>query len=195
MGREAWPWPHPICPLSLPDDDLAYHVAHELTHIVMRERGFPRTGRGRRYSEDSAEARVGGDIEEMVLHPSLHKLIEPFGFTWEFIQGRMISGALSGLTHSPVPEETTPWFFTWAIRYCELELELPAPEWTRLEGLYRARCPKVRELGSELVEIMRRVGWGAREQAIEAMVGVRDALGLKVEERVLVLDPVEDRAL
>ena len=47
---------------SLPDDDLSYHVAHELTHIVMKERGFPRSARGPQYPEDSAEARVGGDL-------------------------------------------------------------------------------------------------------------------------------------
>ena len=175
---------------SLPDDDLAYHVAHELTHIVLRQRGYPRTVRGRQYPQDSAEARIGGDLEEMVLHPALHTLMQPFRFRWDFIQGRMLDGASNGLTRSPAPDRGTPWFFTWAIRFCELQLELPARRWLRLEALYQERSPQVYELGTELVAIMRDVGWGSREQALEAMMRARDALGLKVDERVLVIDPV-----
>ena len=33
---------------KLPDDDLAYHAAHELSHILLRRRGFPYTARGTR---------------------------------------------------------------------------------------------------------------------------------------------------
>jgi hypothetical protein len=35
---------------------------------------------------------------------------------------------------------------------------------------------------------MRDVGWGTREQALEAMVRSRDALGMGIEDRVLVVD-------
>ena len=180
---------------SLPEDDLAYHLAHELTHIVLKERGFPRTGRGNQYPEDSAEARIGGDIDEMVSHPPLHKLMEPFGFKWDFIRRRMVQGALRGLRHSPVPEEGTPWFFTWAIRYCELNLELPTEEWLPLEKTYHHRSPRASELGRDLVAIMREVGWGSREQALEAMIRVRDTLGLGVEGRVLVIDQASGKVL
>jgi hypothetical protein len=88
---------------SLPEDDLAYHVAHELSHLALIERGFPRTSRGTGYPPGSAEARIGGDLEEMVIHPALHRLIEPFGFTWELIQHRMFEGAVNGLLPGPLP--------------------------------------------------------------------------------------------
>ena len=180
---------------SLPDDDLAYHVAHELTHVVLRERGFPRTGRGRGYPDGSAEEKVGGDLEEMVLHPVLETLLSPFGFKKDFIQERMLRGALDGLDRSPVPDRGTPWSFTWAIRYCELQLELPRVSWRRLEAAYRSRSVEVCDLGEELVVIMRDVGWGTRDQALEAMIRVRDALGLGVDDRVLVFDPVSGETL
>ena len=118
--------PHAPRWMSLPDDDLAYHVAHELTHMLMRERGYPKTVRGVGYPLDSAEARVGEDLEEMVLHPSLESILEPFGFTHDFIVGNMASGAMRGLRSAPVPEYGTPWHFTWAIRYCMLWMELPS---------------------------------------------------------------------
>ena len=38
---------------------------------------------------------------------------------------------------------------------------------------------------------MMRIGWGTREQAIEAMIETRDTLGLAVDARVLVIDPVD----
>ena len=173
---------------SLPDDDLAHHVAHELTHKLLRHRGYPKTGRGRRFHEDSAEARIGADLEEMVLHPPLDELMLPFGFKGDFIQARMLSSALTGLANSPAPELGTPWFFTWAIRYCGLQLELDGDRWCGLEEAYSRSSRRVSALGEELVTIMRDVGWGTREQALEAMVSVRDTLGLKVDDRVLVLD-------
>ena len=118
---------------ALPDDDLAYHVAHELTHLLLHRRAFPKTGRGRRFSEDSAEARIGASLDEIVLHPPLDELMLPFGFKRDFIQARMVSGALAGMANSPAPESGTPWFFTWAIRYSGLQLELDGEQWRRLE--------------------------------------------------------------
>ena len=50
-------------------------------------------------------------------------------------------------------------------------------------------------MGEELVAIMRDAGWGTREQALEAMVSVRDTLGLKVDDRVLVIDGLSGRIL
>ncbi|MCY4654010.1 MAG: hypothetical protein OXC95_12710 [Dehalococcoidia bacterium] len=181
--------------MSLPDDDLAYHVAHELTHQVLLNRKYPKTMRGMGYPPGSAEARVGEDLEEMVLHPSLEMILEPFGFTHEFILSRMAEGAMSGLASAPVPEYGTPWHFTWAIRYCLLKMELPLYLWTPIENIYLERAPDATALGRELLEIMFDVGWGSRKQALEAMTKTRDCLGLDVQDKVLVLDTTDGRIL
>ncbi len=173
----------------LPDDDLAYHATHELAHVLLRRRGFPHTARGRGYGPLTAEARIGGDIEEMVIHPALDALIMPLGFSKRSIQARMLRGALNGVRHNPPPASGTPWFYTWAIRYCELKLDLPPQDWRPLARLYEARSLAVCELGRDLLGIMHSVGWGTREQALRAMVEVRDTLGLSVDDRVLVIDP------
>ena len=175
--------------LSLPDPELAYHVAHELTHIVMTSRGYPKTVRGSRYSDDSAEAKIGGDLEEMVLHPALQHLLAPFGFERGFILERMASGALGGLRSSPVPDRGSPWSFTWAMRYAELRIDLPAYLWTPIETIYQERATGISSLGRELVEIMDEVGWRTRNETLEALIRCRDSLGLRVDDRVLVLDP------
>ncbi len=181
--------------MSLPDDDLAYHVAHELTHQVMLTRKYPKTMRGVGYPPGSAEARVGEDLEEMALHPSLETILEPFGFRHEFILSRMAEGAMGGLASAPVPEYGTPWHFTWAIRYCLLKMELPLYLWTPIENIYVERAPDATALGRELLEIMLEVGWGSRERALEAMTRTRDCLGLDVQDKVLVLDTASDRIL
>ena len=176
---------------ELPDDDLAYHVAHELFHIVQRQRDYPKTVRGRQYPPDSVEARIGADLEEMILHPPLEELLrDDMGFTNDFIRERMLRGALNGVASSPVPEYGTPWFTTWAIRYCELQIVLDADEWTRLRTVFTERSPQVARLGEEMTAIMSEVGWGTREQALRSLVGVRDSLGLQVNRIVLVMDPV-----
>ena len=181
--------------LSLPDDDLAYHVAHELTHQLMAARKYPKTMRGVGYPPDSAEARVGEDLEEMALHPSLEAILEPFGFRREFIMERMAEGAMGGLSSAPVPEYGTPWHFTWAIRYCLLRMELPRRLWTPIENIYVERAPEATALGRELLGIMLDVGWGSRELALEAMTRTRDCLGLDVQGKVLVLDAATGRIL
>ena len=182
--------------LALPDADFAYHIAHELFHIVQRGRGYPKTVRGRHYPPNSAEARIGADLEELILHPPLEALLrDELGFTNEFIRGRMLQGALNGVSGSPAPEYGTPWFTTWAIRYCELQFTLSDEEWAALEGVFTERSPQVARLGEEIAAIVREVGWGTREQALEALVGVRDSLGLKVNEIVLVMDPLTGEIL
>ena len=179
--------------MSLPDDDLAYHVAHELAHILLRARGYPKTMRGVGYPPDSAEARVGEDLEEMVLHPSLERVLAPFGFRRDFMLGVIASNAMAGLSSAPVPEYGSPWHFTWAIRFCMLQMELPPDAWSGLEALYFERAPTAASLGQELFDIMVSVGWGSRGRALEAMVRTRDALGLDVQDKILVLDPTTGR--
>ena len=195
FGDQGVEFSTPVMPrwMSLPDDDLAYHVAHELTHTLMRERGYPKTVRGVGYPADSAEARVGEDLEEMVLHPSLESILEPFGFRHDFIVGNMASGALRGLQSAPVPEYGSPWHFTWAIRFCMLRMELPLDLWTPLEIVYAERAPAAAKLGQELFDIVTDAGWGSPEKSLEAMVRTRDALGLDVQDKVLVLDSTTGR--
>ena len=182
--------------MSLPDDDLAYHVAHELTHQVMVSRKYPKTMRGVGYPPDSAEARVGEDLEEMVLHPSLEAILEPFGFRHEFILNRMAEGAMGGISSAPVPEYGTPWHFHLG------HPVLPSPHgtsaqrlWTPIETIYAERAPEAAALGRELLDIMLDVGWGSRERALDAMTRTRDCLGLDVQQKVLVLDTASGRIL
>ena len=78
--------------LELPDEALSYHVAHELTYLVMRRQGFPNNVRGPQYSEDSPEARVGGDLEEMISHPCLEEMLRPFPFDRTHIQQHLFEG-------------------------------------------------------------------------------------------------------
>ena len=174
--------------MDLPDEALSYHVAHELTHVVMRVRGFPATSRGRHYGEESAEARVGGDLEEMVGHPALEELLRPFPFDRDHIRRHLFEGALKGIEGSPVPVPGTPWWATWACRFCELHFLLPQTQWLRLEVVYDGRCPDIAVKGRELVDIMLRAGSGTPGQALEAMINARDALALKDADRCLVID-------
>lgn len=181
--------------MDLPDDDLAYHVAHELEHMAQRNRGFPKTIRGNNYPADSAEARIGGDLEEMIFHPPLEQTLRESGFKWDFIKSRLVEGVLSGVNGSPPPEFGTPWYFTWAIRYCELQMELSSEHWSHVEVAFLRSSPGVASLGEELVAIIRKVGWGTTEQALESLVKVRDSLGLKVNEVVLVMDPTTGKII
>ena len=175
--------------MEIPDDALSYHVAHELTHLLLRNRGFPATFRGREYGPESPEARVGGDLEEMVSHPALEQVLSPFPFDKGHIQQHLFEGARRGLESSPIPEPDSPWWTTWACRCCELQLLLPERQWLRLEVVFEGRCPDIAAKGRELAEIMRAEGFLTPDQALQAMISARDALGLKEADRCLVRDP------
>ena len=189
MGTDTPRW------MSLPDDDLAYHTAHELTHRLMGAWGYPRTVRGPGYPVDSAEARVGADLEEMVLHPALEHILEPFEFRRDFILQNMVDGALHGLRSAPVPEYGAPWHFTWAIRYCGLRLDLPDSVRHPIAFIYRERAPEISKLGEELLDIMNEAGWLTRERVLDAMIRTRNTLGLDVYDEVLVLDPTTGQVM
>ena len=175
--------------MEIPDAALSYHVAHELTHILLRNRGFPVTLRGQEYGPGSSEARVGGDLEEMIVHPALEQVLRPFPFDKSHIQLHLFEGARRGLESSPIPEAGSPWWITWACRCCELQLLLPQREWLRLEVVFEGRCPDIAAKGRELAEIMRTEGFLTPDQALQAMIKARDALGLKEADRCLVRDP------
>ena len=93
-----------------------------------------------------------------------------------------------------MPEPGTLWWITWACRFCELHFLLPRHRWLRLEVVYDGRCRDIAVKGRELVDIMLRAGSGTPDQALEAMIGSRDALGLKDEDRCLVIDRRDGKA-
>ena len=149
FGDKGYDVTAPVLPdwAGLPDDDLAYHVAHELTHTAQRNLGYPRTIRGKQYPPDSAEARIGGDLEELILHPPLEQVLRDAGFRWDLIKARLAESALDGISNSVPPEYGSPWFFTWAIRYCQLQMELSPELWGPLEAAFKSRSPGVVDWG------------------------------------------------
>ena len=175
--------------MEIPDPALSYHVAHELTHVLLRNRSFPASFRGQEYGPESSEARVGGDLEEMIVHPALEEVLRPFPFDKSHIQQHLFEGARRGLESSPIPEPGSPWWITWACRCCELRFLLPERQWIRLEVVFDGRCPEIADRGRELVEIMNTEGFLTADQALQAMIKARDALGLKEADRCLVRDP------
>ena len=167
--------------MELPDGALSYHVAHELAHRVLRKGGFPSSLRGPQYVQGSAEARVGGDLEEMVTHHALEELLKHLPFDRSHIREHLFSGALRGLENSPVPETSSLWWVTWACRYCELRFLLQERQWLRLEVVYEGRCSDIAEKGRELADIMDQEGFQTPAMALRAMVRVRDALETRTE--------------
>ena len=173
---------------SLPDDDLAYHVAHELTHLLLRARSYPVAAPGNEVPSASEAARVSGDLQEMIDHAALSEMLAPFGFRNDFILERTAGGAERGLSSSPVPEPGTAWFATWAIRYCDLSRDLGPERWAPIEALYRERSPDVADLGERLNAIVEERGCGSPGRALWAMLQAREALGIDPQV-VRVIDP------
>lgn len=180
--------------MKLPDEALSYHVAHELTHVVLRRRGYPTTALGTRYDENSDEARVGGDLKDMVDHPALELLLGQFPFDRQHIQRHLFEGAHRGVMESPVPEQGSLWWATWVCRFCELHFLLPYGDWLTLEEVYNRRCPEIANKGRDLMGIMAEEGYGSPTEALRAMVRCRDALGLGEGERCMVRDPISGKS-
>ena len=173
---------------ELPDDDLAYHVAHELAHLLLRTRSYPIAAPGSDLPPGSEAARVGTDLQEMIDHAALSEILRPFGFRNDFILDRTAIGVSGGLSSSPVPEPGTAWFATWAIRYCDLARDLGPERWLPIEALYRERAPDAADLGERLIAIVEARGCGSPGKALWAMLQAREALG--IDPRVVrVVDP------
>ena len=173
---------------GLPDDDLAYHVAHELAHLLLRACDYPVASPGSGVPHGSEAARVAGDLQEMIDHAALSEILAPFGFRNDFILDRTAGGAARGLSSSPVPEPGAPWFATWAIRYCDLARDLGPERWPPIEALYRQRAPDVAEIGERLIAIVDAQGCGSPGKALWAMLAAREALDID-PRAVRVIDP------
>ena len=176
--------------MNLPDAALSYHVAHELMHVVLRRRGYPTPLRGKSYTSESEEARVCGDIEEMIDHPSIESLLLPFPFDRTHIQQHLFKGAEQGLSESPVPEIGSLWWTTWACRFCELYFLLPYGDWLTLEEAYNRKCPAIAERGRDMMRIFSEEGYNNPSDALRTMVKCRDILGLEVTQQCIVFDPI-----
>ena len=90
---------------GLPGDDLAYHVAHELAHLLLRARSYPIVAPGSDIPPGSEAARVGGDLQEMIDHAALSEILGPFGFRNDFILDRTAGGGLRGACR-PAPSRS-----------------------------------------------------------------------------------------
>ena len=173
---------------GLPGDDLAYHVAHELAHLLLRARSYPIVAPGSDIPPGSEAARVGGDLQEMIDHAALSEMLGPFGFRNDFILDRTAGGASRGLSSSPVPEPGTAWFATWAIRYCDLSRDMGPERWAPIEALYRERAPDAAEMGQRLIAIVEDRGCGSPGKALWATLQAREALDID-RRYVRIIDP------
>ena len=173
---------------GLPDDDLAYHVAHELTHLLLRGRTYPVAVPGSDLPPGSEAARVADDLQEMIDHAALSEILAPFGFRNDYILDRTARGPSRGLSSSPVPEPGTAWFATWAIRYCDLSRELGPERWASIKALYMERAPAAAELGERLIAIVEARGCGSPGKALWAMLAAREALDID-RHHVRIIDP------
>ena len=173
---------------GLPGDDLAYHVAHELAHLLLRARSYPIVAPGSDIPPGSEAARVGGDLQEMIDHAALSEILGPFGFRNDFILERTAGGAARGLSSSPVPEPGTAWFATWAIRYCDLSRDLGPERWAPIKAVYRERAPDAADLGERIIAIVEARGCGSPGKALWAMLQAREALDIDPQV-VRVIDP------
>ncbi|MQF65015.1 hypothetical protein FIM04_02715 [SAR202 cluster bacterium AC-409-J13_OGT_754m] len=183
-GKELTPyW------MNLPDGALSYHVAHELTHKIMTKRGFPSTVRGPHYNIDSPQARVGSDLQEMILHPGLEDILLPYAFDQTHIRQHLFEGARKGLEESPIPQMGTLWWITWSCRFAELYYLLTREQWLRLEVVYEGRCPDIAAMGNNLIALMTEHGFSTAPQAIRSMISARNLLGLQNNNQCFILDP------
>ena len=173
---------------GLPDDDLAYHAAHELAHLLLRARDYPMASPGSDVPPGSEAARVSGDLQEMIDHAALSEILAPFGFRNDSILDRTAGGAARGLSSSPVPGPGTPWFATWAIRYCDLSRDLGPERWPPIQALYRQRAPDAADLGERLIAIVDAQGCGSPGKALWAMLQAREALDID-PRAVRIIDP------
>ena len=173
---------------GLPGDDLAYHVAHELAHLLLRARSYPIVAPGSDIPPGSEAVRVSGDLQEMIDHAALSEILGPFGFRNDFILDRTAGGASWGLSSSPVPEPGTAWFATWAIRYCDLSRDMGPERWAPIEALYRERAPDAAEMGQRLIAIVEDRGCGSPGKALWATLQAREALDID-RRYVRIIDP------
>ena len=80
--------------IELPDPDLAYHVAHELSHLVLNSKKYPRLLIEKQFKNDKDQNRIKDDLQELVDHIAINFLLKPFEFRNDFITQNTANGAI-----------------------------------------------------------------------------------------------------
>ena len=169
---------------------LDYTVAHEITHAVLEVEGFPTTARPKEYSNDEWTAYVGSMIQSIVLDPLvdghllLHNIIDPSRSDLPLRKIRQLKESYE----QGQPTKYGPRFCLWVLDYVHAEIDpiLSRSGKERLKSEIEMYFPRVKSVGEDLVRTIRNMGFKKPNQALKAMIAIRDAL--KLRNRCLVID-------
>lgn len=167
-----------------------YTVAHEIMHAVLQVEGFPSTGRPKGYPNDECTAYVGSMLESTILDAvidsrlSLQSIIDTS-------RSDLVPKKIKELERDHKlgqPTDYGPRFCLWVLNYIHAEIDpsLSLTEKLRLKHRIGRTFPRVKSVGEEVIKTIHNTGFKKPNQALKAMVGIRDAL--KLRNRCLIMD-------
>ncbi len=169
---------------------LDYTVAHEIMHAVLEVEGFPNTYRPEEYSNDERTAHVDSMVNSTILDAvidsrlSLQSIIDTS-------RSDVVTQKLKQLKRDHKlgqPSDFGPRFCVWVLNYLHAEIDpiLSPMEKEQLKHKIGRTFPRVKSVGEEVIKTIHNKGFKKPNQALKAMVGIRDAL--KLQNRCLIMD-------
>ena len=153
-------------------------AAHELLHALQDSELWPITARSANLPDNSPEAIVGSELGALVRDLNVLETLQTLGFNANYSNDTRYSNSKRNLARVIIPTHGSPAFYIWILRYCYLAMTQQPNRWARLKQLYINRAPLVTAKGEELIAIINKNGWSNPKQALDAMIAIRDNLGL-----------------
>ncbi len=167
-----------------------YTVAHEIMHAVLELEGFPSTGRPKGYPNDEWTAYVGSMLGSTILDAvidsrlSLHSIIGTSGS--DIVAQKFKELERDHKLGQPI-DYGSP-FCIWVLNYLHAEIDpiLSPIEKEQLKNKIGRTFSRVKSVGEELIKTIHNTGFKEPNQALKAMVSIRDAL--KLRSRCFIVD-------
>lgn len=176
--------------INLLGSHFEYTIAHEIMHSVLDAEGFPTTSRTQKYANDEWTAYVGSSLQSVILDAVIdnrllnHNIIDPD-------KSNVIQQKIEKLEQSKLePSEYGPSFDLWALDclHTEIDPTLDYTEKERLKSEIGRVFPRVESVGNDLIKAVNSTGFRNPDQALNAMINIRDLL--KLQERCIIIDKV-----
>lgn len=171
---------------TLSQREAAHAIAHEITHLVLNQEGFPVVALTPDHP-DWEDCR--GSLDAMLSDPLIERRLDDYSFDQEDQSKRTLRQVRRAFRKPPiqiVPKQRISWLVR-LFQYVRIMLELSNSSAEEFARSYKGRYPLIAEEGEQLLSLIREWGFQTPLQCLRILQNVLDRYELG--SLMVILDP------
>jgi len=172
---------------TLKPKSLERSAAHEISHAVLKQEGFPDN-----YESSEGEPRIelAKKVCITILDLEIERRLDELGFDPTVNRDLMKDEILNRIRSykGKEPSKSSELGCKLALDFLEAKILLKESDFGRIDSAYRRRFPILRLIGDRLVRIVKENGYSTPADSCQSVNCVLEQLGLKVKFKYTVLE-------